>query len=273
MVNIILLILLSIALFPVAWVLGASLRPGEGLFSTRLFPESITLKNYYLLLKETNFLRWVNNTLIICGASSFLSVTAALFAGYAFSRFRFWGRKWGLAAMILVQMFPAAMALVALYRLLLILGNVTGGVVGLNTFSGLILIYVGGGIPFNAWLIKGYIDNIPKDLEESAYIDGATTFQTFWKIVLPLLGPILAVVAIFSFIGPYADFIFPSVLLTGEDKFTLAVGMRSFISNNFNLRWTQFAAASILGALPILVIFLSLQKFLVEGLTKGALKG
>jgi len=260
-------------LFPAYWVLAASFKKGGSLFSTELFPTEYTLENYYKLLTKTKFLIWMQNTVVLCVCASLLALVVTVTAGYAFSRMRFPGRKWGLMTMIVIQMFPAAMAMVAIYKLLLYLGKVTGGAVGLNTISGLILVYAGGGIPFNTWIIKGYLDGLPKELEESAYIDGATQTQAFVKVILPLLMPILAVVTIFNFIGPYADFLFPSIVLTGETKFTLAVGMRSFITGSFSTNWTQFAAASILGALPILVIFFSLQKFLVEGLTKGALKG
>ncbi len=268
-----LLLGLMVVLFPVYWVLMASFKEGGSLFSQDLFPKTYTFDNYRKLLTETSFLLWMKNTMILCVCSSLLALVVTVTAGYAFSRMKFVGRKWGLMTMILMQMFPAAMAMVAIYKLLLYLSNMTGGVVGLNTLSGLVLVYAGGGIPFNTWIIKGYLDGLPKELEESAYMDGATQTQTFVKIILPLLMPILAVVTIFNFIGPYADFLFPSIVLTGEDKFTLAVGMRAFISGSFSANWTQFAAASILGALPILVIFFSLQRFLVEGLTKGALKG
>jgi ABC-type maltose transport system permease subunit len=265
----------ALILFPAAWVLMASLKSGGSLFSPTLFPSlnELTLSNYITLLQKTNFLIWLKNTLWLCVATSILGVAISTTAGYAFSRFQFWGKKSGLMTMILLQMFPAAMAMVALFRLLLYLGNLTGGLVGLNTLSGLVLVYAGGSIPFNTWIVKGYLDSLPKELEESAYIDGATHTQTFLSVILPLLGPILAVTAIFNFIGPYADFIFPSIFLTSDDKFTLAVGMRALIANNFTANWAQFAAASILGALPILIIFFTLQKFLVEGLTKGALKG
>jgi ABC-type maltose transport system permease subunit len=270
-----LILAVIIVLFPVYWVVAASFKQGGSLFSQNLFPSlnELTFDNYYKLFYETKFFLWMKNTLIICFFSSALAMFVTVTAGYAFSRMRFFGRKWGLMTMIIMQMFPAAMAMVAIYKLLLYLGNATGGLIGLNTISGMVLVYAGGGIPFNTWIIKGYLDGLPKELEESAYIDGATQTQTFIQIILPLLMPILAVVTIFNFIGPYADFLFPSIVMTGEDKFTLAVGMRAFISGAFSTNWTQFAAASIVGAFPILVVFFSLQRFLVEGLTKGALKG
>lgn len=268
-------ITLILVLFPVVWVLAASLRQGGSLFTQQLFPSfsEMTLENYHKLFTETKFWIWMKNTLIVCVSATLLALVVTVTAGYAFSRMEFFGRKWGLMTMIIIQMFPAAMAMVAIYKLLLILSKSTGGVVGLNTLPGLILVYAGGGIPFNTWIIKGYLDGLPKELEESAYIDGATRTQAFLQVILPLMMPILAVVTIFNFIGPYADFLFPSIVMTGEDQFTLAVGMRAFISGSFSTNWTQFAAAAIVGALPILVIFFAFQKFLVEGLTKGALKG
>lgn len=262
-----------VILFPAYWVLAASFKKGSSLFSQELFPSEWTTENYHKLFTETKFWLWMKNTLIICSCATLLALVVTVTAGYAFSRMKFMGRKWGLMTMIIIQMFPAAMAMVAIYKLLLYLGKMTGGAVGLNTLSGLILVYAGGGIPFNAWIIKGYLDGLPKELEESAYMDGATKTQAFVKIILPLMMPILAVVTIFNFIAPYADFLFPSIVMTGEDKFTLAVGMRSFISGSFATNWTQFAAASIIGALPILVVFFAFQRFLVEGLTRGALKG
>ncbi len=268
-----LLFALGCVMFPVVWVAGASLKPGGSLFSRELFPRELTLNNYQRLFTETKFWTWMQNTLIVCTFATLLALVVTVTAGYAFSRMDFFGRKWGLATMIIIQMFPPAMAMVAIYKLLLFLGNATGGAIGLNTLPGLILVYAGGGIPFNTWIIKGYLDGLPKELEESAYIDGATKTQTFIKIILPLMMPILAVVTIFNFIGPYADFLFPSIVMTGEEQFTLAVGMRAFISGSFSTNWSQFAAAAIVGALPILVIFFAFQRFLVEGLTKGALKG
>ena len=144
---------------------------------------------------------------------------------------------------------------------------------GLNSLPTLMLIYAGGGIPFSAWLIKGYVDAIPRELEESAYLDGATPWQAYRLIILPLLGPMLAVVFLLNFLVPDNEFLLPSVMLTGMDHYTLAVGMRSFVSGQFATNWTLLAAAAVLGSLPILALFLGLQRFLVEGLTKGAMKG
>ena len=175
--------------------------------------------------------------------------------------------------MILLQMFPAAMSMVAIFRLLQSLGPMTGGLIGLNSLFGLSLVYIGAGIPFNSWIIKGYVDALPIELEESAYLDGATPWQTFSQVVFPLMGPVLATVAVFNFIAPYSDFVFPSVLLFSEDQYTLAIGMQGFITGDFSANWSLFAASAVLGSLPILVVFFSLQRFLVQGLTAGAVKG
>lgn len=275
LLHLLLIICVGMTIMPVVLVFFASLKESSSLISTSLLPkwDELSLVNYKRLLTETYFLRWVWNTVIVSAFSSIIAIIVTALAGYAFSRFHFFGRKNGLMAMILLQMFPAAMAMVAIFSLLQHLGTMTGGLVGLNSLLGLSLVYIGAGIPFNTWMIKGYVDSLPKELEESALIDGATPTQTFVRIILPLMGPILAVVAIFNFISPYSDFIFPSVVMFEESKYTLAVGMQSFISGNFSTNWSLFTAGSILGAIPILILFFALQGFLVEGLTKGAVKG
>ncbi len=275
LLHLLLIICVGMTIMPVVLVFFSSLKESSTLISTSLIPKfsELSLVNYKRLLTETPFLRWVWNTVVVSALSSVIAIIVTALAGYAFSRFKFFGRKNGLMAMILLQMFPAAMAMVAIFSMLQHLGDLTGGLIGLDSLLGLALVYIGAGIPFNTWMIKGYVDSLPKELEESALIDGAGTTKTFTRIILPLMGPILAVVAIFNFISPYSDFIFPSVVIFDESKYTLAVGMQSFISGNFSTNWSLFTAGSILGAIPIMVLFFVLQGFLVEGLTKGAVKG
>lgn len=264
---------LCLFLLPAFLVVMAALREGGSLVSAEIIPSSMTLQNFSRLLNKTPFWRWMLNTLVVSTISTVIAVAVTTLAGYAFSRFRFRGRKNGLLFMILLQMFPAAMSMVAIFRLLQSLGPMTGGLIGLNSLFGLSLVYIGAGIPFNSWIIKGYVDALPIELEESAYLDGATPWQTFSQVVFPLMGPVLATVAVFNFIAPYSDFVFPSVLLFSEDQYTLAIGMQGFITGDFSANWSLFAASAVLGSLPILVVFFSLQRFLVQGLTAGAVKG
>lgn len=271
LVHLALWLAIGILLLPVFWVVVASLHAFGNLYGGG-GTQPLTLANYGRLLHETPFLLWVRNSCVVCTASSLLSLALTTTAGYAFARFRFAGRKHGLMALIILQMFPAMMAMWALYGMLHRLSALTSGWVGFN-LAGLVLIYAGGGVPFNTWMIKGYLDSIPKELEESACMDGATPWQTFRLVILPLLGPVLVVVGILTFIGAYNDFLIPSIVLQDESSYTLAVGLRSFISGRYDTCWTEFAAASVMGAIPVLGLFLSVQRFLVEGLTKGALKG
>jgi arabinogalactan oligomer/maltooligosaccharide transport system permease protein len=215
---------------------------------------------------DTDFLLYMENSLMICIPASTLTLILALTMAYAFSRFRFSGRRSGLLILILIQMFPAIMSIVAIFRLLQLIKL-------LDTFMGLILVYGGGGVAFNAWLLKGYIDSIPIELEEIALIDGANQWQAFTRIALPLATPMMAVIFILNFIGYFQEFLLASIILFDPGKWPIAVGMRFYISGNYSQNWTGFAAASIIASIPILIIFFSLQRFLVEGLTKGALKG
>ncbi|GAB6188272.1 sugar ABC transporter permease [Marinitoga arctica] len=234
-------------------------------------------KNIYNLLDNWNpkqrkpFLRWLLNSIIVAGLTSILTVMITSVAAYPFSRMRFFGRKEGLLYLMLIQMFPAIMYMIALYGMLKFMGDYFG-VIGLDTLSGLIFVYLGG-VSFNMWLIKGYYDTIPDSLEESAMIDGATRFQTFWLIVLPLASPILAVVTILSFMGTFNEFVLARIILSSENNYTYAVGLQTFTSGPFETEWGLFTAAALLGAVPMVLLFLSMQKYLVGGLTQGSVKG
>jgi arabinogalactan oligomer/maltooligosaccharide transport system permease protein len=254
--------------YPLLWTIGMSLNPGTSLYSATLIPKNASLEHYKWLFTspQSDYLKWYKNSLLVAIANSILSVFLTALIAYAFSRYKFVGRKYGLYAFLVLQMFPSLMAMVALYILLNMLGL-------LDSLWGLILIYVGGQIPFNAWLVKGYFDTIPRELDEAARIDGAGHLGVFFKIMLPLAKPILAVVALFNFMAPFTDFLLPSIILRDPDKYTLAVGLFNFINDRFANNFTRFAAGSILIAAPIAIVFLFLQRYLISGLTAGGTKG
>lgn len=257
---------ITVVIYPILWVIGSSLNPGDSLTSSTIIPKNATFAHYKDLFSETQYLTWYWNTLKICFSTMVLSVIFIGLTAYAFSRYRFVGRKNGLLLFLVLQMIPQFVAILAIY----ILTNLVGL---LDTHFGLVLVYVGGLIPMNTWLAKGYFDTIPKELDESARIDGAGHFRIFWQIILPLAKPILAVVALFSFISPFADFILASILLQSDEKKTLAVGLFNMVSDEFGNSFTMFAAGSVLIAIPIGLLFLSLQRYFVSGLTAGGTKG
>ena len=257
-----------IILYPVLWIVGSSFNPGDSLSGSSIIPKDATLEHYKSLFNtaESDYLLWYWNTLKICIITMILAVAMISCMAYAFSRYRFVGRKNGLMTFLILQMIPNFAALIAIY----VLAYTTGL---LDTHFALILVYTGGLLPMNTWLAKGYFDTIPKELDESARIDGAGHFRIFWQIILPLAKPILAVVALFSFITPFTDFILAQVILRSEDKYTLAVGLYKMISDQFGNEFTTFAAGSVLIAIPISILFLSLQRYFISGLTAGGTKG
>ncbi|AUN97521.1 maltose ABC transporter permease MalG [Bacteriovorax stolpii] len=216
-------------------------------------------------------MRWLFNSLKVSLLSAFLMLFCSTTAAYALSRFKFKGKEASLMFLMVMQMFPNMMAMVAFYFMLDFIG-VHIPWLGIDTHGGLILIYLGG-TPFNIWLLKGYFDTLPRSIEESARMDGCTHFQAFTKIVLPLCTPMLAVIGLLTFISTFSDFILPSILLKSQDQMTFAVGIQIFISESFASRWGQFAAASILGALPISLLFFSIHRYIVDGLSQGGVKG
>ncbi|MBF0708144.1 sugar ABC transporter permease [Alkalihalobacillus hwajinpoensis] len=257
-----------IILYPVLWIVGSSFNPGDSLSGSSIIPKDATLEHYKSLFNtaESDYLLWYWNTLKICIITMILAVAMISCMAYAFSRYRFVGRKNGLMTFLILQMIPNFAALIAIY----VLAYTTGL---LDTHFALILVYTGGLLPMNTWLAKGYFDTIPKELDESARIDGAGHFRIFWQIILPLAKPILAVVALFSFITPFTDFILAQVILRSEEKYTLAVGLYKMISDQFGNEFTTFAAGSVLIAIPISILFLSLQRYFISGLTAGGTKG
>ncbi|MBR7795888.1 MAG: sugar ABC transporter permease [Bacillota bacterium] len=254
--------------YPLFWALMMSLNPGSNMLVTDLFPESPTLEHYKWLFTDPNsdYIIWYKNSLYVAIVNAVGSVIITSLIAYVFSRYTFLGRKYGLYMFLLLQMFPALMGMVALYILLNTIGLT-------DSLYGLMLIYLGGQIPFNAWLVKGYFDTIPKELDEAAKIDGAGHLRIFWTVMLPLAKPILAVVALFNFMAPFMDFLLPRIVLTSPEKYTLALGLYNFINDQFSTNFTRFAAGSILIAVPIAFVFLLLQRYLISGLTSGATKG
>lgn len=277
---IIALVLISFAIFPVLWIISASFSSTQSLSTQTLIPDRFSLVNYQRLFGldptyrfgDLVFQKWIFNSVKIATISTVLSLGITTMAAYAFSRMRFKGRVAMLKAILLIQVFPNLLALVAIYVLIFQFGELIP-VIGLNTHAGLIMVYLGGSMGMNIWLMKGYLDTIPRDIDESGMVDGATHFQIFWNLILPLLRPILVVIGLLSFIGIYGDFVLARILLTDVDKYTLMVGLQIFTAGQFDQKWGVFAAGALLGALPIMTIYLILQDQIVGGLTVGAVKG
>src|SRR5690625_469659 len=265
---IIIAFMIIIIIYPILWIIGSSFNPGNSLSGSSMFPKNATLKHYRELfdLQNSDYLRWYANTLKVCVITMLFSVILISLTAYSFSRYRFIGRKNGLMTFLILQMIPNFAALIAIFVLAL-LTNL------LDTHLALILVYTGGAIPMNTYLMKGYLDTIPRELDESARMDGAGHIRVFWQIIIPLAKPIIAVVALFTFIAPFTDFILARILLRSEEKYTLAVGLYQMIAKQFGNEFTLFAAGSVLIAIPISILFLALQKYFVTGLTAGGIKG
>jgi arabinogalactan oligomer / maltooligosaccharide transport system permease protein len=269
------------ALFPVAYVLSASFNAVPTLADARLIPRHLSLDNFRQIFTthpsdptapQAQYVKWYINSIVIPGAAAILNVVLAALAAYAFSRFRFKGRRMGMLTLLLIQMFPTLLLVVALYLILYNVGDVFH-FIGLNTRTGLLLIYLGGAMGVNTWLMKGFFDTIPKELDESARVDGATPAQVFWGVVMPLAAPVLAVVMLITYIFTLNEFIIASVVLETQDKYTLAVGLHQYIDGQYAKFWGPFAAGVLLAAIPPTLLFLGLQRFIVQGLTAGSVKG
>ena len=255
-----------IIIYPLVWTVGASLNPGNSLMSSSIIPENVSFEHYEDLFNgKTNYLIWYWNSLKISVATMVLTLIFVSFTAYSFSRFRFTGRKNGLMLFLLLQMIPQFSALIAIFVLSQMLGLV-------NSHLALILIYVGGMIPMNTYLMKGYLDAIPKDLDESARMDGAGHFRIFIEIIMPLAKPIIAVIALFSFTGPF-DFILSTTILRTPDMYTLPIGLYNLVAQKMGASYTTYAAGAVLIAVPVALLYLWLQKFFVSGLTAGGSKG
>lgn len=264
--------LIIFSIFPVLWVISASLNPTGSLATQGLIPENPGFENYRTLMETVPFWTWFGNSVKIALITSVLSLAITTIAAYAFARFRFRGRQMMLKGILLIQVFPALLALVATFLMISQIGDVLPSL-GLNTHASLILVYLGGAMGINIWLMKGFLDTIPRDIDESAMVEGANDWYIFTRLILPLLQPILIVIGIINYIGTYSEFVLARVLLKGAEQYTLMVGLERFAGAQFQQRWGVFAAGVLIGALPIMIIYLILQDKIVGGLTTGAVKG
>tara|TARA_B100001939_G_scaffold188417_1_gene162297 strand:+ start:3140 stop:4000 length:861 start_codon:yes stop_codon:yes gene_type:complete len=273
--HLVALIFCIFALYPILFVVTNSISETANLYNAKLIPDEISFQNFIDLNDNplAPFYSWLLNTYKISFVAAFFNVLLGTMAAFAFSKLKFKGRRIGLLTLILIQMFPAFLAFVALYLLFFQVSDIIP-IIGLGTHAGLILVYLGGSIGFNAWLIKGYMDTIPDSLSESAKIDGATEFQTFYRIIAPLARPSIIVIFIITFIGFYAEFILASLFLRDPEMWTVAVGVNTlFIQTNYDANWGAIASSSVIAAAPIAITFLIFQDKITGGLITGSVKG
>lgn len=280
--HLFLVLLCAAVLLPFLVVLSVSLRPGN-FASGSLIPEQISLEHWRYVLglpvpgpngqmiePDLPVLRWLWNSIQVATASAVVALLLSTTSAYALARLRFRGRQALLNGLLLMQMFPAVLALIAIYAIFDRLGSVWPAI-GLNTHTALVLAY-SGGIALHVWTIKGYYETLPAEIEEAARVDGATPWQAFVRVLLPMALPILAVVFLLAFIGAIIEYPVASVLLTQQDQLTLAVGAKLFVHEH-NFRWGDFAAAAILSGAPITAVFLLAQRWMISGLAAGGVKG
>jgi arabinogalactan oligomer/maltooligosaccharide transport system permease protein len=267
LIHLALIISSAIAVYPILRVISVSLRPGDRLLSTSLaiIPEDATLQAYKTVILEKDFLLWLWNSLTITVSTALVGVILAASGAYAFSRWKFPGRAPGLIFLLTTQMIPAAMLMVPIYILAARLGLI-------NTYRGLAIAYSVSSVPFSIWILKGYYDTIPRDLEEAAMIDGAGRMQTFYRIILPLSTPALAIVFLFNFMTAWNDYLLARIMLQKSEMFTWTLGLWT-LAGQFRVEWGNFSAASILISIPVMALFLYSSKWLISGLTLGAVKG
>ncbi|MCE0510174.1 sugar ABC transporter permease [Microbacterium sp. KKR3/1] len=262
------------ALFPLLYVVSASLNPKGTLTGSNQLFSAIGIDSYVRILSDPQnpYGTWFLNTLLIAVVTGAVTVFIGACAAYAFSRMRFAGRRVGLVTIVVVQMFPQLLAVVAIFLLMSTLGDWFPAI-GLNTHTGLILVYLGGALGVNTYLMYGFFNTIPKEIDEAACIDGAGHARIFFTIILRLVAPILAVVGLLSFIGTVNEYVIASVMLVDVDQQTLVVGLTKLVANPRYADWSAFSAGAVMAAIPVMILFLFLQKYIVGGLTAGATKG
>ncbi|WP_399013760.1 sugar ABC transporter permease [Streptomyces sp. FIT100] len=253
-----------IAVFPVLWVFLTSIKPAQYATTTDFFKET-TFENYTGLLNDTPFLTWFGNSLLVAGLTTVLGVFVAATTGYAVSRFRFPGKRGLMWTLLITQMFPVAVLIVPIYNIMARMGL-------LNEPAGLVITYLTIAVPFCAWMMKGFFDTIPREIDESGQVDGLTPFGTFWRLILPLAKPGIAVTAFYSFITAWGEVAYASAFMVGDENLTLAGGLQKFV-NQYGAQWGPMTAASVLIAIPAAIVFLFAQRHLVTGVSAGAVKG
>ncbi|NND72619.1 MAG: sugar ABC transporter permease [Rhodothermales bacterium] len=263
----VLFIAAAVSVYPITRIITISLRPGDQLLSTSLalIPDNFTFDNYVVLLTETGFLRWMVNSLLVSLVVTVTGVALASTSGYALSRYKFAGKGSLLQGLLVTQMFPATMLLLPLYVMLIKLHL-------LDSYLGIIIIYTATALPFCVWQMKGYYDTIPPTLEEAARIDGASHWQAFTKVILPLAAPALVITALFSFMTAWNEYVVANVVLQDTSMFTLPLGLKMF-QGSMTTQWGLYAAGSLLVSIPVVALFLILSRYLISGLTLGAVKG
>lgn len=260
-----LIIVAVIVLIPVLWIIGSSLGNSSSLASAKMIPDIPTINHYFELFTKTKFKLWYLNTLKVATINMLCSTIISTLSAYVFSRFRFKGKRPGLMAILVIQMFPSFMSMTAIYILYHNFGL-------LDNLYALALIYITGQIPYNTWLMKGYLSGVSQTLDEAAMIDGASKLQVFVKIIIPLTFPMITFLAVTTFMAPWMDYILPRLLISSDSKKTLAIGLYELISGNTNNNYTMFASGAILVAVPITILYMCLQKYLIYGITAGATK-
>jgi arabinogalactan oligomer/maltooligosaccharide transport system permease protein len=261
------------SLIPVLFIVSAAVNPLGSIVSTGLIPTSFSLENFHKILTDPNtpYLTWMKNTLIVCVVVTVVQVFFSALAAFAFSRMRFRGRRGGLLTLLLIQMFPQFLAAVAIFQMFSTIGDVVGPL-GLNTLLGYVLVMLGGSLG-QVWLIKGFFDAIPRDLDEAAVMDGAGHATVFFRIILPLVRPILAVTGLLVFVGVVGEFLLASIFLRDNAVKTIAVGLTGLLQAKKDANLGVFAAGALLTAIPVVALFQYLQRYIVGGITAGAVKG